>query len=156
MCTGISLFWRDLPESLIEQYDLHDRVIVRHEGADREIRFLYRERRAVLPVWHNEQMGIYPWGNRERHCRLPRTGWVAWEDIEAGYWSEVQPELVDIPACFGLDRGIWYQIQEGIRGIVVFDPKKQGHVYMLTDPASHYYQVMTRNDRMPILINQRI
>jgi hypothetical protein len=30
------------------------------------------------------------------------------------------------------------------------------HVYMLTEPASHYYNVMTRSDRMPVLIGRRM
>jgi hypothetical protein len=38
-----------------------------------------------------------------------------------------------------------------MRGILV-----QDHVYMLTEPASHYYEVMTRHDRMPVLIDQVI
>jgi hypothetical protein len=28
--------------------------------------------------------------------------------------------------------------------------------YMLCEPASHYYQVMTRSPRMPVLIDERI
>ena len=30
------------------------------------------------------------------------------------------------------------------------------HVYMLTQPASHYYQIMTRHDRMPVLLGQQM
>jgi hypothetical protein len=33
---------------------------------------------------------------------------------------------------------------------------RAARVYMLTEPASHYYQIMTRNDRMPVLIGERI
>ena len=156
MCTGSSLFWRDIPEQIIEHYHLQDRILVRDEEADREIRFLYRERKRLLPVWHHDRFDLCRWGTKDRPCSLPDTGWVAWEDIEAGLWSELHPEMVDIPAAFGLDRGVWYQIQEGIRGISVTDPNGRPHVYMLTEPSSHYYQVMTRNERMPVLIGQRI
>jgi hypothetical protein len=32
-----------------------------------------------------------------------------------------------------------------------------GHdvVYLLCEPASHYFRVMTRSDRMPVLIGER-
>jgi len=29
-------------------------------------------------------------------------------------------------------------------------------VYLICEPASHYYQVMTRSASMPVLIDQRI
>jgi hypothetical protein len=29
-------------------------------------------------------------------------------------------------------------------------------VYMLCEPASHYYQIMTRSNRMPVPIEERI
>jgi hypothetical protein len=28
-------------------------------------------------------------------------------------------------------------------------------VYMLCEPASHYFQVMTRSHRMPVLVDER-
>jgi hypothetical protein len=63
---------------------------------------------------------------------------------------------VDIPATLGLDRGIWFQIKEGVRGILVRDETSRQHVYMLTEPASHYYNVMTRHNRMPVFIGEKI
>jgi hypothetical protein len=60
------------------------------------------------------------------------------------------------PACFGFDKGIWFQIREGVRGILVRDEAGRPHVYLLTKPASHYYHVMTRQERMPVLIGERI
>lgn len=156
MCAGISISGRDFPVALIEQHALHDRVVVRQEGADRELRFLFRDPRPVLPAWHGEQLGIYAWGSKGRRSKLSRTGWARREELETGAWSELRPELVDIPAMFGLDRGVWFQIREGVRGILVVDELRQPHVYMLTEPASHYYKVMTRNDRMPVFIGSRI
>lgn len=64
--------------------------------------------------------------------------------------------LNHLPALFGLDSGIWYHIQEGIKGILVRDEHGRPHVYMLTQPASHYYQVMTRNQRMPVMIGEQL
>ena len=156
MCAGISLSWRDFPVQLVEQHLLQDRKVVRLEGADWEIRFLFRDPLPLIPAWHGERLDVYPWGNTDRRSKLPRTGWVKMQDLEAGYWNQLRPEQVDIPASFGLDKGVWFQIREGIRGILVLDEKGQAHVYMLTEPASHYYEVMTRNRWMPVFVGSRI
>ena len=157
MCTGIAVHWRDIPETLIERDRLQDRVVVRGENADREFRFLYRDAQARLPVWLDGELTICTWGNRDdKQSRLPRTGWCRQESLQAGRWSWLAPRPVVIPACYGLERGVWFQIKEGLSGIVVQDERDEAHVYMLTEAASHYYQVMTRHDRMPILIGERI
>ena len=152
----ISLSWRSLPQALIDQHDLLDRVIVRSDEADREIRFLYRDVRPLLPVWVGNELNILSWGHPRHKSKLPRTKAVAQETIQTGIWQDVHPELVDIPANFGWDKGVWYRITEGIRGILVRDESNNPIVYMLTEPASHYYQVMTRNNRMPVLCGERI
>ena len=104
-----------------------------------------------------DRLAIYPWGNRDDAAsRLPRTGWCRLESLEAGHWGRLRPEPVDIPASLGLEKGVWFQIAEGIRGILVEDERGLPHVYMLTQPASHYYQVMTRHDRMPVLLGQQM
>jgi hypothetical protein len=38
----------------------------------------------------------------------------------------------------------------------VRDEQGRPRVYMLTETASHYYQVMTRSDRMPVPTGERI
>jgi hypothetical protein len=43
----------------------------------------------------------------------------------------------------------------GIRGFLVQDEAGLDVVYMLCEPASHYFRVMTRSDRMPVLIGER-
>lgn len=61
-----------------------------------------------------------------------------------------------IPASLGYEKGIRFQIKEGIRDMLVRDERGRPHVYVLTVPASHYYRVMTRSDRMPMLVDQWI
>jgi hypothetical protein len=56
----------------------------------------------------------------------------------------------------GVDRGVWFAIREGVRGVVVRDEKGRDVVYDLVEPASHYYQVMTRSVWMPVLVGERI
>jgi hypothetical protein len=156
MCAGISLSWRDFPDLLIERHDLRGRVVSRTEGGDREIRFMYRDPKPVLPVWDGDRLTVLPWGNQDPESRLPRTGWVRVEDLKAGLWRELAPEPVEVPATFGYAKGVWFQIRQGVRGVVMGDERSLAHVYMLIEPASHYFAVMTRADVMPVLIGERI
>jgi uncharacterized integral membrane protein len=97
------------------------------------------------------------WGNVRGQSRfLPRTGWTWLSTVEAGYWRHLEPIPVDIPATPGLDRGVWFRIRQGIRGLLVPDERGLAVVYMICEPASHYYHVMTRSNRMPVLIEERI
>ncbi len=73
---------------------------------------------------------------------------------ENGAW--LRPEPVTIPANFGLEKGVWFHVNEGLRGVLVRDEQDRPHVYMLTQAASHYYATMTKHDRMPLLIDQQI
>ena len=87
---------------------------------------------------------------------LPAGGWLRQADLEKGLWAELRPEPVDVPACFGLDRGVWYQVREGVRGVLVYDAAGVPHVYVLTEPATHYYRTMTHSAWAPVLIGERI
>ena len=151
MSAGVSLSWREIPVSLLDEHDLWGRVIARADGADWEVRFLFRDPCPLLPVWHGPRLTICPWGNWDKGCPLPRTGWAKQEDVRGGRWQGLELEPVEIPATFGYDNGIWYLVQGNIQGVLVL-----GHVYMLTEPASHYYAVMTRCQRMPLLVGRRI
>lgn len=88
-----------------------------------------------LPVIHDGQLVIYEWGNRgNKQCKLPSTGWCRTESLEAGKWRWLSPEKVIIPANFGLEKSVWFQINEGMKGVVVRDEQERPHVYMLTQP----------------------
>ena len=157
MCLGISVSWRELPEELIERYALGDQIITRESASDREIRFLYRDPRPMLPAWLDNQLDVYIWGNRDdKQSRLPRTGWCRSESLAAGRWRHLRPRRVVIPASFGLAKGVWFHITEGMQGILVDDERGRGHVYMLTQPATRYYEVMTNDSRMPVLVGKGI
>ena len=119
-----------------------------------EVHFLYTDRLPQLPVLHDGRTVIYEWGNRNnKESRLYRTGWCRQESLEAGKWRWLKPEPVTILADFGLEKSVGFHIEEGMEGIVVRDEQNRPHVYMLTEEASHYYQVMTRHDRMPVLLH---
>lgn len=152
---GISVSWRVLTMGVIEQHQLQRRAIRRTPDAEPEYRFLYRERNPVLPVWYGE-LRLVSWGMPQRNSPLPRRPTVAHESLSEGELSALEPELVEIPAEFGLDRGIWYPIREGVQGVLVRDGDGMPVVYVVTREATHYYRVMTRNEREPLLIGETI
>lgn len=153
MLTGIALAVSEMPLALIERHRLR-----RHErGGEQELRFLYRDRQPTLPVWHGGQLRLAPWGCRRGESRvLPCTGWTRRITVEAGRWAGWDAEAVDVPATVALDNGVWYAIRQGVRGVLVHDERGVPRVYVVCEPASHYYRVMTRSDWMPLLIGERI
>ena len=90
MCVGIALAWSELPTELIGRHGLERRV---HDAAgELEVRFLYRDRRARLPVWRDGRLQIVRWGNGRGESRyLPRTGWTWLETINSGGWQGSTP-----------------------------------------------------------------
>ncbi|MCA9241579.1 MAG: hypothetical protein KDA37_15320 [Planctomycetales bacterium] len=157
MCKGISILKARLKQELFEHYELASRVVMRDGGDQEELHFMFPDPVVQLPVEWDGQTTILEWGNRgNKESRLPRTGWCREESLKAGKWRWLRPEPVVIPADFGLEKGVWFLINEGIQGVVVRDEQQRPHVYMLTTQASTYYQNMTRHDRMPVLVDQVI
>ena len=159
MCRAISILKSRINQELFEEYNLRGRLHQRADATEAEIHFDFADRAhdPQLPVVHNGQMLIYEWGNRGgRLPKLPKTGWCREESLRAGKWRWLSPEQVVIPAQFGLEKGIWFSVTEGIQAIVVQDQAGRHHVYMLTIPASTYYRNMTRHDRMPVMVGEQI
>lgn len=158
MCRAISLMKNRINLELLEEYNLQRRMRQRAEGAEEELVFDFadRDNEPALPVIQAGQMRILEWGNRRRIGKLPPSGWCRLESLEAGKWRWLSPERVIIPAQFGLEKGVWFAITEGVKGVVVHDADDKPHVYMLTMPASTYYTNITRHDRMPVLIGEQI
>ncbi|QGJ68580.1 Hypothetical protein PBC10988_2410 [Planctomycetales bacterium 10988] len=162
MCLGISLSAREVTDAFIRYYRLSQRIVTRHPGADREIRFLLRDPHPQLPVFYQGRMTILPWGrapqetSRTQKTRLPAGGWCPIESLKEGQWQHLKPEEVIIPATYGYEKGVWFLVKEGMRGVVILGDNRVPHVYMLTQPASHYYRIMTRHDRMPCLLGAEI
>lgn len=158
MCKGISILKARLKQELFEQYELAHRITTRGEATQQELHFMYPGAPPIeLPVMQDGQLVIMEWGNRNnKESKLPKTGWCRLESLQAGKWRWLSPEKVLIPADFGLEKSVWFQIKEGMEGVVVHDEHERPHVYMLTTEASVYYQNMTRHDRMPVLVGQEI
>jgi hypothetical protein len=155
MFAGVALAASQVPVDLIERHGLHRRMYDR--GGEREIQFLLGDRHRILPVWLDGRLQIVRWGApRGQPSALPTTAWTWRSTLEAGGWNALEAQTVAIPACMGLDRGVWFRIREGIRGVVARDASGCAVVYVLVEPASHYYKVMTRSEWMPCLIGEWI
>lgn len=151
----MALALSEVPLELIEQHRLQRRIYAR--GGEQEVQFLLRDRERLLPVWLDGQLQIVRWGNRRGQSRvLPCTAWTWKATLEQGGWGECLVQPVVIPARMGLDRGVWFHIRESIQGVVVRDEHEAPVVYVLVEPASHYYHVMTRSDWMPALVGEWI
>ena len=155
MCTAIALAWSRLPTETIGRFGLGRRV---HErGGEREVQFHYDDRRPRLPILRDGRLLVARWGNGRGQSRsLPRTGWTWLESVERGFWRGRDAIPVVIPATLGLDKGVWYPIRQGVRALLVPDERGLAVVYMICEPATHDYRTMTRSDRMPVFIDERI
>jgi hypothetical protein len=120
-----------------------------------EYRFLCTDRRPCLPIVRDGRLFLARWGNTRGQSRfLPRTNWTWLETVRRGGWQGSGAEMVEIPATFGLERGRWFRVTQGIRGLLVPDERGWAVAYMICEPSSHYYKVMTRAERMPAFIDQ--
>jgi hypothetical protein len=155
MLTAMALPWSALPLRLIDHHRLH--ALAHERGGEKELQFHFAANVPPLPVRHEGQLRIVRWGCRRGESRvLPVGGWTRLTRVESGYWSECGAEAVDVPASLGLDGGVCYAIRQGVRGVLVRDEGGAERVYLICEPASHYYAVMTRSAWMPFLIGERI
>ena len=118
-----------------------------------EMRFFFKRPGALLPIHHQGENRLVAWGNKKL-AALPRTGFCKIESIEAGKWKWLIPLPVRIIASAGWAKGTWFQVRQGIRGMLVHDQDGHPHCYVVTQPATHYFKIMTGADRMPMLLDQ--
>jgi hypothetical protein len=155
MFAGVALALSELPVELMEQHGLQGRIHDR--GGEPEVQFLVRDAERLLPVWLDGKLQVVRWGNRRGQSRgLPCTAWTWAATLEEGGWGNREAVPVVIPATMGLDRGVWFRVREGIRGVVVRDELGVPVVYVLCEPATRYYKVMTRSEWMPVLVGELI
>jgi hypothetical protein len=61
----------------------------------------------------------------------------------------------DVKAIFRGKNGVWFQIRQGVRAVLVRDEARVARAYLICEPASYCYRVMTRSEWMPVLIGER-
>jgi hypothetical protein len=155
MLGAVALPYIEFLLALIERHGLDS--LAHREGEQHELRFHFAAAVPLLPAWHEGQLRLVRWGCRRGESRaLPVGGWTKQATVESGYWSGCGAEAVDIPAALGYDGGVWYAIRQGLRGVLVSDEHGGARVYVVCEPASHYYGVMTRSAWMPVPIGERI
>src|SRR4051794_31670439 len=71
----------------------------------------------------------------------PRGGWPGLATVHEGGGRGGGAIRVDTPATLGLERGVWYRVRQGFRGLLVPDERGSAVAYMICEPATHYYQV---------------
>jgi len=154
MCTGIALALSELPIATLERHSLESRIFKR--GGEPEVRFFFSDASRHLPVWHEGRLQIITWGSHRSESRfLPSGGWMTLPALKSNAFGELPVASIEIPATMGFEKGIWFRIRQGIHGILVKNERKQHIAYMLCEKSSHYFQVMTRSARMPMLIDER-
>jgi hypothetical protein len=152
MLTGVALPLSEIPHDLIVPHNLGPRVHAR--DGKLEVQFLFRHADRVLPYLLDGQLRIARWGNRRGESRhLPCSGWTWRSTVEGGRWTHCDAAEVVIPATWGLDKGIWFRIDGGVRGLLVADETSLLRVYPVVEPASRWYATMTRSDWMPCLVD---
>lgn len=151
MCGGIRFTYDPaLEPALAEVLTAEQIAQARDRGM---IETVFWQPRPVLPALVDGAVRLYDWGNRDRAVRLPKTGWVRQESLEAGKWDYLHPRAVVIPALMGVEKRVWFPITHGIRGYLVRHGELE-RLYMLTVPPSAAYRALTGHDRMPALIDQ--
>ena len=155
MCTAVALARSEVPLNLLP--DLADRVYDRGHGSEPEVRFHWRAQPALLPVWWGGRLRVVRWGCRDRSERaLPPTGWTWRATVEAGRWVHMRPEPVDVPASYAYANGVWFKVRQGVRGLLVRTRAGEPCVFVICEPSTRYYRVMTRAEWMPVLIGEVI
>lgn len=151
MCGGVRFHYDPAYDTALEEaYPAAKLEQFRHTGI---VESLFWQPRPVLPIRTADQIQILGWGSHDKQLRLPQTGWVRQESLDAGKWDYLHPQPVTIPVLAGVEQKIWFGIDHGIQGIVVHTAGIQ-RVYMLTQRPTAAFAELTGHDRMPVLIDQ--
>jgi len=139
---------------LARRHRLAERIHLR-EGRE-EYQFHWWQVPTILPVRRDGRLEILPWGSKLRRGPLPYGGWISLDLIAAGVLAGAQLEEVVVPANLGHEKGTWFVINEGIKGVAI-ETRGGPIIYMLTEPASNYYRNMTeQSPMMPLFVEQVI
>ncbi len=145
MCQAIRFMKDEFSNEVLQKHHL--------EVSGDEVRIYFAKQGALLPVLMNGQNQLVGWGNKE-NLKIPKTGFCKIESFETGKWAWLHPIPVNIIASSALVNGVWFQVKQGIQGLIIKSELGTRHCYMLTQPSTHYFKTMTGAERMPLLVNQ--
>lgn len=151
MCGGVRFRYDERLAPTLAQVYSQEQLAEAH--ASGQILSVFWQARPVLPALLDGELRLFDWGNRDNTLKLPKTGWVRIESLEAGKWDYLRPRAVIIPVFQGLEKKVWFGIDQGLRGYLV-QRGDLARVYMLTLPPTEEYQALTGHNRMPALIDQ--
>lgn len=136
----------DFPDSVLEP--------LAAQRSNGEILMHVNKAGAQLPVELHGDYKLVHWGSKSPESRLPRTGFCKKESLDTGKWQWLRPEPVRVVAVAGWSNGVWYQVRLGMQGVLIYDENEEPHCYIVTQPATHYFKIMTGAERMPLLVRQ--
>jgi hypothetical protein len=159
MLQGVALAKSLVPVQFAEKHGLASRLVNR--GGEAEYQFLWSADTRMLPIWDGDQhrgssLRLVSWS-----CRRPDSRWLplgpctTLETVESGSWKPFRPRRVEIPATVVLEGGIWALVQQGLHGLLVKDERDVERLYVICEPSSYYFRVMTRAAWMPLMIGER-
>lgn len=151
MCGGIRFKYSEQVQPMLSEVLSGEQLA--QAQASGVVQSVYWQPRPVLPALIGDELHLFDWGNRDQTLKLPKTGWVRAESLEAGKWDYLRPQEVIIPAFQGVEKKVWFTIDHGIRGYLVHRGDQQ-RVYMLTTAPTPEYLALTGHDRMPVLVDQ--
>jgi hypothetical protein len=99
--------------------------------------------------------GCSPRARADRSRWLPCLPVTQLSTVEGSIWKPFRPRHVDIPASVILEGKVWTFIREGMRGLLVKDEAGVERVYIICEPSTSSFRVMTRSDWMSVLIGER-
>ncbi len=158
MCGGVVFPYREEYRETLARY-FSEEVIEEFRQSGQVKSLYWQKGEPLLPVVTPDKSGgtgeasdieLVQWGNRDKNVPFPQTGWSRAESLAAGKWNYLRPQPVLIPVSYGIEKGNWFTIEKGIKGVII---ERQGErrVYMLTGEANPEFLQKTRHDRMPLL-----
>ena len=117
MCGGIRFKYSETMQPMLSEVLSGEQLAQAQESG--VVQSVYWQPRPVLPALVDDELKLFDWGNRDENLKLPKTGWVRAESLEAGKWDYLKPKEIVIPAFEGVEKKVWFTIDHGIRGLLV-------------------------------------
>jgi len=147
MCAGIAFYENIILSEEIPNFFNNNELSKSRKG--RLLESFYWQRRPFLPVFENDSIHLYEWGNRDGLLKMPKTGWARIESLRDGFWDYLSPKTVEVPCLYGYEKKKWFRSPYGLKAVKVHFHNIY-RVYLITDKADQLFQKIIGHDRMPI------